>query len=201
MLKELLRVNNLEKNVMAITTYSAYFDEAIARNVFRELEPIELHDVVNRFIEVIQNNLERAKIIMEKPIFIGFDLFTVPMHPSEWSSILFNFFTNSKKAIRRKGVSGKIIIKCGREDGNVFLEFSDNGDGIPKENEDLIFNAFYTTSSAAGHTSPEIETFTGTGLGLKIVKDIVESYNGQVLIESPEEGFTTTLRVEVPQMK
>lgn len=195
------RVNNLEKNFKAITTYSAYFDESISRNVFRELEPIELRDVVNRFIEVIQNNLERTQIKMEEPVFSGFDLFTIPMHPSEWSSILFNFFTNSKKAIRRKGVAGKMKISCGREEEIVFLEFSDNGDGIPKENEELIFNAFYTTSSVPGHNAPEIETYTGTGLGLKIVKDIVESYNGRVLIKSSGEGYSTTIRVEIPKIK
>ncbi len=195
------RVNNLEKNVKSLTTYSSYFDEAISRNVLRELEPIELRDVVNNFEEVIQNNLERTRISFEKPVFEGFDLYTVPMHPSEWASILFNFFTNSKKAIRRAGVDGRVFIKCGREDGIVFLEFSDNGDGIPKETEDFIFNAFYTTSSAAGQSASEIDSLTGTGLGLKIVNDIIESYNGNVFVTTPEDGYTTTLRVEVPETK
>ncbi len=193
------RVNNLENNVKSLTTYSSYFDEAISRNVLRELEPIELRDAVNRFEEVIQNNLERTKISFKKPVFEGFDLFTIPMHPSEWASILFNFFTNSKKAIRRAGVKGSIFVKCGREDGNVFLEFSDNGDGIPKEKEEIIFNAFYTTSSAAGQSASEVDSLTGTGLGLKIVKDIVESYNGNIYVAMPQEGYTTTLRVEVPE--
>jgi signal transduction histidine kinase len=195
------RVNNLENNVKSLTTYSSYFDEAISRNVLRELEPIELRDVVYRFEEVIQNNLERTKIALEKPIFNGFDLFTIPMHPSEWASILFNFYTNSKKAIRREGSSGKILIKCGRENGNVYLEFSDNGDGIPKDKEEIIFNAFYTTSSAAGHSASEIDSLTGTGLGLKIIKDIIESYNGNIFVSTPEEGYKTTIRVEVPENK
>jgi len=195
------RVDNLEKNVKSLTTYSSYFDEAISRNVLRELEPIELRDVVNSFEEVIQNNLERTRISFEKPVFEGFDLYTVPMHPSEWASILFNFFTNSKKAIRRAGVEGRIFIRCGREEGMVFLEFSDNGDGIPKEKEEVIFNAFYTTSSAAGRSASEIDSLTGTGLGLKIVSDIIESYNGNVYVTTPHDGYTTTLRVEVPETK
>jgi signal transduction histidine kinase len=195
------RVDNLEKNVKSLTTYSSYFDEAISRNVHRELEPIELRDVVNSFEEVIQNNLERTKISFEKPVFEGFDLYTVPMHPSEWASILFNFFTNSKKAIRRAGVKGRVFIRCGREEGKVFLEFSDNGDGIPKEREEIIFNAFYTTSSSAGRSASEIDSLTGTGLGLKIVNDIIESYNGNVYVTIPQNGYTTTLRVEVPETK
>ena len=123
------------------------------------------------------------------------------MHPSEWASILFNFFTNSKKAIRRAGVAGRVFIRCGREEGKVYLEFSDNGDGIPKEKEEVIFNAFYTTSSAAGRSASEIDSLTGTGLGLKIVSDIIESYNGNVYVTTPHDGYTTTLRVEVPETK
>lgn len=193
------RVNILEKNVKSLTAYSSYFDEAISRNVLRELEPIELRDAVSRFEAVIQSNLEKSKISFNKPIFEGFDLFTIPMHPSEWASILFNFYTNSKKAIKRAGVKGHILIKGGREDGNVFLEFSDNGDGILKGHEEIIFNAFYTTSSVAGRTASEVESLTGTGLGLKIVKDIVESYNGNVYITIPPEGYTTTFRIEIPE--
>lgn len=195
------RVNNLERHVKSLTTYSSYFDEAISRNVLRELEPVELRDAVYQFQEVIQNNLGRSKIVLEEPIFEGFDLFTVPMHPSEWASILFNFYTNSKKAIRRSKSNGNILIKCGRENGYVFLEFSDNGDGIPKDKEELIFNAFYTTSSVSGHSASEIDSLRGTGLGLKIVKDIVESYNGNVYVSTPQENYTTTLRVEIPESK
>jgi len=195
------RVNNLEKNIKSLTTYSSYFDEAISRNVLRELESIELRDVVNRFEEIIQNNLERSKILFLKPVFEGFDLFTIPMHPSEWASILFNLFTNSRKAIRRACTTGCIFIRCGRDNGYVFLEFSDNGDGIPKSEEEYIFNAFYTTSSAAGFSANEADTLTGTGLGLKIVKDIVESYNGSVFVTIPHVGFSTTFRVEVPELK
>ncbi len=44
-------------------------------------------------------------------------------------------------------------------------------------------------------TSTEI---TGTGLGLKIVKDIVSSYRGKIEVVSPKEGFNTCLRIEIP---
>lgn len=82
-----------------------------------------------------------------------------------------------------------------------FLEFSDNGDGIPKENEELIFNAFFTTSSAAGHSTSESESLTGTGLGLKIVRDIIESYGGSIYVMNSEMNFNTTLRIEIPSNK
>lgn len=193
------RVELLGTNIKSFTSYTSYFDKAISRNVIRELQPIELRDVVKDFAIVIENNLKRAKIKLEKPGFDGYDLFTIPMHPSEWASILFNLYTNSKKAIVRKKVDGKIFIRCGKDDKNVFLEFSDNGDGIPKENEDLIFNAFFTTTSAANHSGNDAESLVGTGLGLKIVKDIVEFYGGDVFVTNSPEFFNTTIRIEIPK--
>lgn len=193
------RIDLLDGNIKAFTSYTSYFDKAISRNVIRELESIELRDVVKDFHRVIENDLIRSKIIFEKPEFVDYDLFTIPMHPSEWASILFNLYTNSKKAIIRSRNSGRMLIKCGKNEKSVYLEFSDNGDGIPKANEEVIFNAFFTTTSAANHSSSESDTLVGTGLGLKILRDIVEAYGGEIFVVEPPEGFRTTMRVEIPK--
>lgn len=193
------RTTLLETNVKSFSAYTSYFDKTISRNVHRELEPIELRDVVRNFEIVISNDLKRASIDMLPSKFEGYDLFTVPMHPSEWASLLFNLYTNSKKAIKRAKSEGKIFIRCGKDDKTVFLEFSDNGDGISKENEENIFSAFYTTSTASNHTSDDATALTGTGLGLKIVKDIIEFYNGEIYVSSPTDGYNTTIRIEIPK--
>lgn len=193
------RTELLETNIRSFSSYTSYFDKTISRNILRELEPIELRIVVRRFISIIQNDLKRADIEFIEPEFKGYYLFTIPMHPSEWASILFNLYTNSKKAIYRKRSKGKMFIECGIENANVYLEFSDNGDGIPPENEDSIFNAFYTTTSAANHSGNDVDSLVGTGLGLKIVKDIVEFYGGQIFVTSPSSGFKTTIRIEIPK--
>ena len=185
-------------NVKSFTSYTSYFDKAISRNVHRELEPIELRDVVRSFEGVIKADLKRANIELAS-VFNGYDLFTVPMHPSEWASILFNLYTNAKKAIKRAKSKGRILIKCGYDESSVFLEFSDNGDGITKENEENIFNAFYTIASAANHTADDVTALTGTGLGLKIIKDIIEFYNGEIYVTIPEESYKTTIRIEIPK--
>ena len=195
------RVERLDLNIKSFTAYTSYFDKAIARNVFRELEKIELRDAVNDFVDIVKNDLDRSQITLHKPIYKDFDLFTVPMHTSEWASILFNLYTNSKKAIKRKGSKGELMIKCDRENKNVILEFSDNGDGIDKKNEENIFNEFITISSAAGHSASDADSLTGTGLGLKIVKDIVESYDGTIFVSNPEDNFSTTIRIEIPEFK
>lgn len=188
----------LKANFKALQNYAAYFDASIAANVKREVHPIELSDVINRFKRVIEPISERYLIDITTEI-LDYDLYTKPMHPSEWASILFNFMTNAKKAIDRAGVAGKIHISAGREDGMVYLDFADNGDGISPEIEDRIFDAFFTTSSSAGTLAEESEEILGTGLGLKIVKDIISSAGGEIELIDPPDGFSTCFRVEIPE--
>jgi signal transduction histidine kinase len=198
MLKKLER---LALNSSSFRTYTAYFDKAISENVNRELQSIEIRDVVKPFYKVAAPTCERIGIKLIDYKFVGYDLFTCPMHKSEWASILFNFFSNSKKAIKRAGVNGKIFIQAGKRENFIYLDFSDNGDGIPIENYDKVFNPFFTTSSPSGKFADEFEEMTGTGLGLKIVKDIIDGYGGDIYVKEPIEGFSTTIRIEVPTFK
>jgi len=194
----LQRILILSKNVTTFQTYTSYFDNVISQNVIRELKPIELQNSIEKFWTTIMHDAEKSDIAFVKPERKGMYLYTLPMHPSEWSSILFNFYTNAKKAIRRTKKAGIIKIECGFNENNIYLEFSDTGDGISEENEEKIFEEFFTTTSPNSldeiNTSNEI---TGTGLGLKIVKDIVSSYRGKIQVVSPKEGFSTCLRIEI----
>ena len=191
--------NRLQKNLEAFTVYTSFFKDAISKNVNRELKPIELREPISNFIEIISPDLERSNISLDKPDIMGYNLLTCPMHSSEWASILFNFYTNSKKAIAKKSVAGKIHIAAGKIQDKVYIEFSDNGIGIAPDKQEAIFEAFYTTSNPSGNNSTEIEELTGTGLGLKIVKDIIEGYGGEVFVTSPKAGFSTTIRIELPK--
>ncbi|MEQ8560779.1 MAG: sensor histidine kinase [Cytophagales bacterium] len=199
--KELLeRIEILAKNFSSFKTYTSYFDNVISQNIIRELQPLNLSHVITPFINSITADALKSGIEFVPPIIGNPYLYTRPMHPSEWSSILFNFYTNSKKAIKRTGDFGKILIECGSSDEMLFLEFSDTGDGISKENEEKVFDEFYTTTSpndfAGLNQSTEI---LGTGLGLKIVRDIVHSYKGNVFVVSPKAEYSTCIRVELPR--
>ena len=194
------RLMILDKNVATFQSYTSYFDGVVSQNVVRDLVPIELNNTVELFWESIVNDAQKSGIAFSKPQRESFFLFTLPMHPSEWSSILFNFYTNSKKAIKRTRSNGEICIEAGFAGNMVYMEFSDTGDGISEENEERIFDEFFTT------TSPDIlgnidasNEITGTGLGLKIVRDIVNSYRGNVEVVAPKSGYSTCIRVEVPK--
>ena len=199
-LEALKRLNILDTNFSVFQTYMSYFDNVISQNIIRELKPIELRTVVRPFVKSLESDANKSGVVFVEPVFKSYGLYTKPMHPSEWSSILFNFYTNSKKAIKRVGSEGKIYIECGEEDNFIYLEFSDTGDGISKENEEEIFVEFFTTTS-----QPSLADFddnrqiSGTGLGLKIVKDIVKSYRGNVRVVSPKADYSTCIRVEIPK--
>jgi len=199
-LDNVLKVNKRVKNNLdGLSTYISYFDESFSENVQRELKPIELRTVVYSLKRTLDADILRQQIEFVEPIFNGYNLYTIAMHKSEWASILFNFYTNSKKAINRANVNGKIFIECGKKHNKwVYLEFSDNGDGIPIEKRDKIFNAFYTTSVPVGKIAKHHEEMTGTGLGLKIVRDIITSYGGLIFVKEPTKGYNTTIRIELP---
>lgn len=199
-LDALNRLAILDENFASFSAYMSYFDNVISLNIVKELKPIELRTVVRPFIKSLRNDAIKSGIEFVEPDFKGYNLYTKPMHPSEWSSILFNFYTNSKKAIKRVGDKGKILIECGATDKFIYLEFSDTGDGISKDNEEKIFDEFYTTTSQISLDSIEFKNeITGTGLGLKIVKDIVSSYKGNIMVVSAKEAYSTCIRVEIPR--
>ncbi|PPE72424.1 ATP-binding protein [Solimonas fluminis] len=188
----------LTEHVLLLRGYLRYFDDAVTQNAHRRLEVHELRDIVNEFVEVLRPTLKRQNVSVEAK-FNGYDLFTKPMHKSEWASTLLNLLTNSLKAIQRAGVEGRIFIAAGAVDGNLQIDFSDNGDGIPKENWGAVFDAFFTTSAPPGALASHSEQLVGTGLGLKIVKDIFDGVGGDIEVVSPPDGFSTCMRLTIPR--
>lgn len=191
-------LDDLKRTFANFTSYTSYFNATVSENTSREIKPILITDVVDFFTKNIKEDLDtqNTELIVES---YGYDLYTTPMHVSEWSSVLYNLYTNSKKAIKRSGEIGRMKIITGEENNKIYLELHDNGDGIPEGNINRVFNAFFTTSTPAGFDAPLDEKLTGTGLGLKIIKDIVEAYRGTVKIINPENGYNTCLRIDVPK--
>ncbi len=182
-----------------LDTYTSYFNDAVSRNAKRDLEFIEMRRVIKPFMESIKWDFEHEGITVEDDIQ-GYDLFTCPMHPSEWHSILLNLYTNSKKALRRaKPKVKKIKIVSGKDDKCVFLEFHDNGDGIPDEHRLRIFDAFFTTSTPAGSNAIASDHMVGSGLGLKILKDIISEYKGEIYVAEPTDEYNTCIKIEIPK--
>lgn len=191
----------LRDNFHRFRTYTAYIDHTISQTSNRDKIPINLITEIKDFIKVIRKDAESENIDLEMSNY-GFDLITRPMHPSEWISILYNFYTNSKKALNREQpLKKKIKIVCGTEENKIYLEFMDNGDGIQDKYKNKVFDAFFTTSAPMPNKSSKNDALTGTGLGLKIVKDIIIAYNGAIFLTNPEQGFNTCFRIEIEKSK
>jgi signal transduction histidine kinase len=192
-------VNGLGKNFEQFRTFAAYFDETIRNNAKRELIPIDIRDVVQDFLKIIQRTAEKNQVEILPPQYDGYDLFTCPMHPSEWASILFNLYSNANKATIKARVKAKILIQAKEENNRIVFEFCDNGTGIPDSDKERIFTAFFTTSTPVGLNASQNEELIGSGLGLKIISDIIESYEGEIFVSNPPDGFKTCIRIELPK--
>lgn len=136
-------LDSLKKYCDELFSYTRFFSTTISQNTSREKLPIDVLEIVDVFKETIKNDLKVNNIVFETYEH-DFDVYTIPMHKSEWSSILFNLYSNSRKAIRRKRSDGQILIEIGTLNSDyVFLRFYDNGDGIPEHNRERVFNAFF----------------------------------------------------------
>lgn len=189
--------SDLHQNVRRFKTYAAYFDRTVRENVSRDLAPQELGAVVQQFVRVVQPAAARNGTEFSVDVE-GADLYTTPMHPSEWASVLFNLYSNAQKAITRARRKGRIAVRVARTGERVFVEFADNGEGVPVAYANRIFDAFFTTSIPSGSPFEGGEELQGSGLGLKIVRDIAESYGGGVALVDPPNGYATCFRVEIP---
>jgi len=189
----------MKQNMETLSAYLSFFDRSIAANIHREARPLEISEALSSFWKIIEPSAQRRGIAVYEPEINGFMLLTTSMHPSEWSSILFNLYTNACKAIRRKNVRpGKILIRAGQQANRIFVEFADNGDGIPTENRQRIFEAFFTTAPLPDPLADPMEGLQGSGLGLKIIKDIVETRKGNIGLVDAPPGYTTCFRIEIP---
>lgn len=194
----LTEISGLNSDFDSIFTYTRYFSTTISQNTSRKKEPVDILTVLDTFKSTIHNDLIQNKIDFEIEPY-NYDVQTIPMHISEWTSIIYNLYTNARKAIKRENAKGKILVEVGIVESNIILRFNDNGDGIPEKNRTRIFNAFFSTSVPASFDAPNDEQLVGTGLGLKIVKDIVDSYKGDICVVDPKPNYSTCIQIRIPK--
>ncbi len=105
-----------------------------------------------------------------------------------FQEILENLLDN---AVRYTSDGGSITVRAAVKDNEIVVSVSDSGIGIPKVEQERIFERFYRADAARSRESG------GTGLGLSIVKHLVEAQGGRVTVES-EVGRGSTFRVILP---
>ncbi|MDR3409471.1 MAG: ATP-binding protein [Formivibrio sp.] len=105
--------------------------------------------------------------------------------PSQINQVVMNLVVNAAQAIGTQ--RGRITIRTGMQDEQVWIEVADTGSGIPPETLNHIFEPFFTTKPVG----------KGTGLGLSLSYGIVQKHHGRFEVESVV-GQGTTFRVTLP---
>jgi signal transduction histidine kinase len=150
-----------------------------------QIEPALLQDV----IEAVSNTMRSLAVKKSIDLRAEYDegLAPIPMDGARIKQVLLNLVGN---AVKFTPETGKIWVRAAAENGEVQIEVSDTGPGIPPEDQERIFLEFQQVGRDAG--KPQ-----GTGLGLALAKKFVEMHGGKIWVES-EVGKGSTFTFTLP---
>jgi len=145
---------------------------------------VDIESLVSHTIALIEHQLNKEHIALSCSFETGL---VVKAHEVELSQVLMNMILNAKDALREKpsGEMREITLRSFSRDDGIYVELSDNGQGMDEKVQERIFEPFFTTKPVGA----------GVGLGLSICFQIIQKYHGEVKVSSvPGEGTTFTLR-------
>ena len=171
-------IDSLEKNITYINKIVADLQD-YARPLKPEITEVNLYElVINVFAPVaIPDNL-KPSIEIDPNLRLASD-------PTLVRRILSNLIINAIQAMPN---GGKLIIKASKTNDEATIKVTDTGIGIPDDVKPKLFTPMMTTKAK------------GQGLGLAVVKRLVESLNGTITFES-QEGKGTTFTIWLPLQK
>ena len=148
-----------------------------------EAEFVNIDKEIDDVLGLVGYELKLEKIEFEKQIEDGLpDIF---VDRKQLQEVLFNLIRNAGQAI---GEKGKITVTARQDEEKVLIDVKDTGSGIPDDKLKELFNPFFTTK----------EPGKGTGLGLFIVRQVVEKNGGKIYLKETRVGDGTTFTVEFP---
>lgn len=145
-----------------------------------ELAREDINQLLEKTINVAWNELKYKADIKR-----GFgDLPKIMCNGGKLAQAFLNLLVNAAQAIESKGV---ITIRTGRDGARVWVTIADTGSGIPEPILSKVFDPFFTTKDVG----------SGTGLGLHMVQNVIDSHSGTIDISS-ELGKGTVFRLTLP---
>ena len=155
--------------------------KTFARVDDRDLRKADLH-------EILRNTLKLWSCEFRRRVALETDFGDIPeieCHPQLLNQVFLNILVNAAQAIEGEG---KIGVRTRMDGDCVVVSISDTGRGIPPEIRDRIFSSGVTTKALG----------VGTGLGLKISREIVVDAHGGTIDFESEPGHGTTFHVRLP---
>jgi signal transduction histidine kinase len=146
-----------------------------------ETQSMDLRDGLESTLTMLTHKLKRGEVTVVRDY--DPDLPRIVAHPSQLNQVWTNLIDNAIDAVDGRGT---IRLRTCRAGDEAVVEVIDDGAGVPADLQSRIFEPFFTTK----------EVGAGTGLGLDIVRRIVENHHGQVRLTS--EPGETTFQVRLP---
>jgi two-component system, NtrC family, sensor kinase len=145
-----------------------------ARPSGRDLQAVDLAAVVRQSVSICEHLIERGGVTFS--IELDPELPVVQAVGGQLEQVFINLITNAVHAVEN---GGRVVVRA-RVDSpsTVMLEVADSGPGIAEADREKIFEAFYTTKSDG----------KGTGLGLPIVRNIVDQHRGEIRVHRSDLG-------------
>jgi signal transduction histidine kinase len=147
--------------------------------------------------QVVADTLKTFEVMLEQNGFtINYNkpAQTLPPVVMDSNAIAQAFINLLDNAVKYSGESKEIDVGLGQENGFITIAVGDRGIGIDRENCEKVFEKFYRVGNCLVHD------VKGSGLGLSIVKHIVEAHHGKVTVES-EPGRGSTFVIHLPAEK
>jgi len=152
----------------------------------REIENIKLDEIIFGTVKLLEIELKKKNIIVETYIHSGFPIIKADLN--EMNRLILNLLSN---AIKYNNENGKIFIHGFELHNYAIIKIQDTGIGMTAEEKSKLFNEFYRVKNE------KTRLIAGTGLGLTIVKRIIDSYHGKIEVDS-EAGTGTTFTISLP---
>jgi len=160
-----------------------------AGNITVRFKPVALAAVLSEILELLKPSAEAKKITLELNSRNG-----LPLVKGDRGSLKQAFTNLISNGINYNREGGMVIVSVVEDIDDLVVEISDTGIGISQDNLNFIFDEFFRVKSK------ETRSVSGSGLGLPIVKRIIEAHNGYVKVTS-EPGKGSTFCILLPKIK
>lgn len=159
----------------------------ISGKIHLEVQPLYLHEIVSNSLEAVRQSA-RAKEIRIQPL-LDTRIGLVRGDPSRLQQVLWNLLSN---AIKFTPKAGRVQVILERVNSHAEISVEDTGIGIRPEFLPHVFDRFRQADPST------TRQYGGLGLGLSIVKNLVELHGGTVRVKSPGENQGTTFIIALP---